>query len=140
MMRMGLIKFLHLLFILICIFSLNAYGQGSYKRAKWWKNTEIVEELNLSDDQINQIETIFTSYKDKIDIQNSALKTKQKSLRDAIRDPSSKSEDVLRLSDDVDHMKSYLKRLRLEMLLSIKEVLSLEQRVKLREIHDIKGK
>lgn len=135
-----MLRVFYSLFILFLVFSFDAYGQGSYKKAKWWKNNEIAKEINLSNDQVNDIESVFVSYKEKINRQNSALKTKQKSLRDAMRNPRSKSEDVLILSDDVDNLKSSVKRLRLEMLLKIREVLSLEQRIKLREIHGIKAK
>jgi len=119
--------------------SVNTFGFRGYTYAKWWKNNEIIEQLGLTSDQGNQIEKIFVSNKGQIIELKSMLKVKQKSLRSLIRDPHSSREEVLILNDEVDRIKSRLKRLRLDMLLKIREVLSPEQRLKLREIR-AKGK
>lgn len=119
--------------------SVNTFGFRGYTYAKWWKNNEIIEQLGLTSDQGNQIEKIFVSNKGQIIELKSMLTVKQKSLRSLIRDPHSSREEVLILNDEVDRIKSRLKRLRLDMLLKIREVLSPEQRLKLREIR-AKGK
>ncbi len=119
--------------------SVNTFGFRGYTYAKWWKNNEIIEQLGLTSDQGNQIEKIFVSNKGQIMELKSMLTVKQKSLRSLIRDPHSSREEVLILNDEVDRIKSRLKRLRLDMLLKIREVLSPEQRLKLREIR-AKGK
>ncbi len=114
--------------------SVNLYGFQGYKYAKWWKNSEIVKQLDLTSDQVNQIEKIFVSDKEYILKLTSNLKVKQKHLRSLISNPNSNREDVLILNDEVDQLKSSLKRVRLDMLLQIRDVLSPEQRIKLREI------
>ncbi|MDA2920447.1 Spy/CpxP family protein refolding chaperone [Desulfobacterota bacterium AH_259_B03_O07] len=119
--------------------SVNTFGFRGYTYAKWWKNNEIIEQLGLTSDQGNQIEKIFVSNKGQIMELKSMLTVKQKSLRSLIRDTHSSREEVLILNDEVDRIKSRLKRLRLDMLLKIREVLSPEQRLKLREIR-AKGK
>jgi Spy/CpxP family protein refolding chaperone len=119
---------------LILFYSLNAYSHGGYGNAKWWKDPEVVKELNLSKDQVNLIEQIFNGNKDQILDLNSQLKQKQSEFRSKIEDPNSSREEVLELNDQVVQVKTKLKRLRLDMLLKIREVLTPDQRQILHEI------
>jgi Spy/CpxP family protein refolding chaperone len=119
---------------LILFYSLNAYSHGGYGSAKWWKDAEVVKELNLTEDQVNVIEQIFNSNKGQIADLNSQLKQKQSEFRSKIEDPNSGRDEVLELNDEVVHLKTKLKRLRLDMLLKIREVLTPEQRQNLHKI------
>lgn len=119
---------------LILFYSLNAYGHGGYGSAKWWKDPDVVKQLNLTKDQVNVIEQIFDSNKDQIADLNSRLKQKQSEFRSKIEDPDSSRDEVLELNDQVVQLKTKLKRLRLDMLLKIREVLTPEQRQGLHKI------
>ncbi|MGB7292310.1 MAG: Spy/CpxP family protein refolding chaperone [Thermodesulfobacteriota bacterium] len=119
---------------LILFYSLNAYSHGGFGSAKWWKDAEVVKELNLTNDQVNLIEQIFNSNKGQIADLNSLLKQKQSEFRSKIEDPNSSRDEVLELNDEVVHLKTKLKRLRLDMLLKIREVLTPEQRQNLHKI------
>ncbi len=119
---------------LILFYSLNAYSHGGYGSAKWWKDAGVVKELNLTEDQVNLIEQIFNSNKGQIADLNSQLKQKQSEFRSKIEDPNSSRDEVLELNDEVVHLKTKLKRLRLDMLLKIREVLTPEQRQNLHKI------
>ena len=119
---------------LILFYSLNAYSHGGYGSAKWWKDAEVVKELNLTEEQVNLIEQIFNSNKGQIADLNSQLKQKQLQFRSKIEDPNSSRDEVLELNDEVVQLKTKLKRLRLDMLLKIREVLTPEQRQNLHKI------
>lgn len=119
---------------LILFYSLNTYGHGVDGSVKWWKDAKVVEKLNLSKDQVSLIEQIFNSDKDQIAELYSQLRQKQSELRSKIEDPNSSRDDVLKLNDEVVQLKTKLKRLRLDMLLKIREVLTPEQRQNLHKI------
>lgn len=119
---------------LILFYSLNAYSHGGYGSAKWWKDGEVVKELNLTKDQVSLIEQIFNSNKGQIADLHSQLKEKQSEFRSKIEDPNSSRDEVLELNDEVVRLKTKLKRLRLDMLLKIREVLTPEQRQNLHKI------
>jgi Spy/CpxP family protein refolding chaperone len=119
----------------ILLYSLNAYSHGGYRGAKWWKDPDVVKELNLTKDQVNLIEQIFDSNKDQIVNLNSQVKQKQSEFRSKIEDPNSSRDEVLKLNDEVVQLKTRLKRLRLDMLLKIREVLTPDQR---RTLHKIR--
>ena len=119
---------------LILVYSLNAYSHGGYGSAKWWKDAKVVKELNLTEDQVNLIEQIFNSDKNQIEDLYSQLRQKQSQFRSKIEDPNSSRDEVLELNDEVVQLKTKLKRLRLDMLLKIREVLTPEQRQNLHKI------
>lgn len=127
-------KIYFIILSLILFYSLNAYSHGGYGSAKWWKDAEVVKELNLTEDQVNLIEQIFNSNKGQIADLNSQLKQKQSQFRSKIEDPNSSRDEVLELNDEVVQLKTKLKRLRLEMLLKIREVLTPDQRQNLHKI------
>lgn len=119
---------------LILFYSLNAYSHGGFGSAKWWKDAEVAKELNLTKDQADLIEQIFNGSKDQIADLYSQLKQKQSEFRSKIEDPNSSRDEVLELNDQVVDLKTKLKRLRLDMLLKIREVLTPEQRQNLHKI------
>ena len=119
---------------LILFYAPNSYSHGGYKSAKWWKDPEVVKELNLTKDQVDLIEQIFNGNKDPIADLYSQLKQKQSEFRSKIEDPNSGRDEVLELNDEVVQLKTKLKRLRLDMLLKIRDVLTPEQRQNLQKI------
>jgi Spy/CpxP family protein refolding chaperone len=118
----------------ILIYSLNSYGYGGHKSAKWWKDSDVAKEINLTKDQVNLIEQIFNSNKGQITDLNSQLRQKQSDFRSKIEDPNSSRDEVLELNDEVVQLKTKLKRVRLDMLLKIRDVLTPEQRQNLKKI------
>lgn len=123
-----------LMIIFICSIAPNAYSGGG--QMKWWKNRDIVAELNLTSDQVNRIESIFSSYKERIIALNSELTQKEGELRRSIANPDATQQEVLALTDQVESIKGELRRLEVKMFLEIREVLSPQQRGKLHQIKE----
>lgn len=116
------------LFLLIYLFSLSAYGYyGSKSNYKWWKNPNIVSEMSLTRQQANTIERIFSSNKEKILRYQRQLGKKEIELRKNLRKYDSNTEEVLELIDEIEGAKAALTRIKVEMFLKIKSVLTHEQ-------------
>ena len=127
-----------LLFLLICLFSLNAYALGGKKyHHKWWKDPEVVSHLELSDKQVENIENIFNSYKQRILNLKRKLAMVENEFKQKVRDPNVKKEEAYKLIDKIEVLKSGLARVRVEMMLSIKRELTPEQQKK---IYDARSK
>jgi Spy/CpxP family protein refolding chaperone len=118
----------------------NSFGYDNDTPGKWWKNNEIVKSLELSNAQVDQIEKIFSSRKGKIKELGSNLRKKEKELDNTIRNPNSSNEEVLKLSDEVEEIRGNLRKLKVDMFLQIREVLTPQQRGKLQEIRPKRGK
>jgi Spy/CpxP family protein refolding chaperone len=130
---MKLKRALILFSLLVFAFS-SAHAYSGEKGIKWWKNPEIVAELKLTTDQVNRIENVFSYYKRRIVSLDSELGEKEKKLKNAIKNPNSTKEEVLRLSDEVEGIKGELRRLEVTMYLEIREVLTPDQRDRLYKI------
>ena len=121
-------------FLLLAIFSLNAYCIQDKIHGKWWKNPKIVQELELTGNQIERIEKIFLSKKPMFKKTYIKLKEKESLLKKSLNNPNSSRQEVLQLNDEVDHLRGTLKRMKLDMRLQIRDILTETQKIKLRQI------
>ena len=112
----------------------GAYGFDDDMVIKWWKNQKIVDELELTNRQVDRIEEIFSSHKSKMLEIHSKLRKKDEELSKKARNPNSTREEILRLTDEVESIQRELRDIRVDMLLRIRDVLSPQQRGKLQEI------
>ena len=127
------------LLILILVFGtfhFSAYGFDDDMVVKWWKNQKIVDELELTNSQVDQIEKIFSSHKSKMLEVHFKLRKKDEELSKKARNPNSTRKEILRLTNEVESIKGELRDIRVDMLLRIRDVLSPQQRGKLQEIQE----
>ncbi|HLE24637.1 MAG TPA: Spy/CpxP family protein refolding chaperone [Thermodesulfobacteriota bacterium] len=121
-------------------FCLNTYGYDGDSPGKWWKNKKIVKQLELSNEQMNRIEGIFSSNKGRIKELDSDLKKKEREFSDTVKNPNSSREEILRMNNEVEEVKGKLRKAYIDMRLQIRDVLTPEQRIKLQEIKTKHGK
>ena len=129
-----------ILFFLIVSVSSFSYGYDDDIQGKWWKHPKIVKELELTNDQVNRIEAVFSSYRPQMIDLDSKLKEKEGKLRDTHRNPNSTREEISRLNDEVEGIRENMRRVRLDMFLQIRDLLTPQQRTKLEEIRSKYGK
>ncbi|MGI9534398.1 MAG: Spy/CpxP family protein refolding chaperone, partial [Thermodesulfobacteriota bacterium] len=129
------IRFLFISFLLITSFIANTSLAKDYKNQKlWWRNKQVVEELQLTPDQVNRIDKIFKSNKGEIKAFHKELKSKENQLKNLIQNPDSTRSEVLELTDEINDIKAEGQKLKIQMLWEIREVLNPEQRIKLKEL------
>ncbi|MGI9534906.1 MAG: Spy/CpxP family protein refolding chaperone [Thermodesulfobacteriota bacterium] len=128
-------RFLFISFLLITSFLTNIVIAKDLKNKRlWWRNQQVVEELNLTPEQVNKIDKIFHSNKGEIKAFHGELNKKEKQLKKLIQDPDSTRSEVLELTDEINEIKSDGQKLKVQMLWEIREVLNPEQRNKLRQL------
>jgi len=114
--------------------SVCEYAHSGERGIKWWKEPKIVNELGLTGEQVNNIERIFSSYKGQIIDLESKLKQKEAEYRKKNKDPNSSSAEIESLYNDVEEIKTRLSRLKVDMFLEIRTLLTPEQRERLQQI------
>ncbi|MGE5444682.1 MAG: Spy/CpxP family protein refolding chaperone [Ignavibacteriales bacterium] len=129
-----------ILFFLMVFVSSFSYGNDDDVQGKWWKHPNIAKELELTNDQQNRIEAIFSSYRPQMIELDSKLKEKEGKLRDTRRNPNSTREEISRLNDEVEGIRGNMRKVRVDMFLQIRDVLTPQQRTKLEEIKSKYGK
>jgi len=126
------------LFALIYFISFSAYAYyGSKSNYKWWKNPNIASEMGLTKQQASSIERIFSSNKNKILKLQKELRQKEIQLRKKLNKSDSNNEEVLMMIDDIGHIKANLTRIKVQMFLKVKGVLTPEQ---IEILHNIKSR
>ena len=121
----------------LCLISASAFGLMSGEiHYKWWKNPEIIKQLALTDTQIDAIEGIFDSYRQQIVNSQKELKKEETHLLDILRQPKCSSDEVMEITDHIEYMRANLTRIKVEMLLKIKNVLTSDQEATLHSIRE----
>lgn len=103
---------------------------------KWWQAERFQKELALTAEQITRIEAIFATHEPSLRAQKGALDKLEYKLSKAIADPKSDEATVLQAFERLEGARADLSRTRTLQLFRIRRVLTDEQNVKLKEIHD----
>ena len=103
---------------------------------KWWQAERFQKELALTAEQITRIEAIFSTHEPSLRAQKAALDKLENKLSRAIADPKSDEATVLQAAERLEGARAELSRTRTLQLFRIRRVLTDEQNVKLKTIHD----
>ena len=126
------------LLVFICFISFSAHAYyGSKANYKWWKNPNIASEMGLTKQQADLIERIFHSNKNKIIRYQKELRQKEIQLRRKLNNSDPNNEEVLKLIDDIEHIKANLTKIKVRMFLKVKGVLTPEQ---IQILHSIRSR
>ena len=101
---------------------------------KWWKNSEIVRELQLNEAQANQIEQTFLEQRLKLIDLRAELEKQEARLQPLIEADQPDESKVSAQIDQVLAARGRLEKANALMMLSIRRVLSVEQWKKLQAI------
>lgn len=124
-----------LMLVLALVFAVNANAMfGSRSNYKWWKDPQIVSELNLSEEQVKSIDEIFSKYKKKFVGYQRQLRESEDELKKELQDPDVTKEQVLKTIDGIENTKAAYIRTKVEMYLKVKDILTPEQETTLHKI------
>jgi len=124
-----------LMLVLAFVFAVNANAMfGSRSNYKWWKDPQIVSELNLSEEQVKSIDEIFSKYKKRFVGYQKKLRNSEVELKKELQDPNVTKEEVLKTIDRIEDTKAAYIRTKVEMYLKVKDVLTPQQETTLHKI------
>ena len=108
---------------------------GPGMMGKWWKNSELVRQLGLTDAQVQQIENIFQDRRLQLIDLHAALE-KQEAILDPLVNADRPDEaKVTAQIDKVAQARANLEKANAQMLLGIRRVLTVEQWKQLQSSH-----
>ncbi len=105
-------------------------------RSKWWASTRVKAELGLTDEQSAKIEEVFQAAVPRLRQCSSSFDRLEQQLSRTISSNEATESEVLRQADVVESARSELGKARTLMLFRMYRVLTPEQRVKLKALHD----
>jgi Spy/CpxP family protein refolding chaperone len=106
---------------------------------RWWKNSDIVRELQISDAQISQIEQAFLDHRLKLIDLKAEVERQETRLQPLIE---ADQVDEAKVSAQIDQLlaaRAKLEKANVMMMLSIRKVLTVEQWKKLQEVQEHHG-
>ena len=131
--------------ILALPFMLNAQASASVTGAspqpelgKWWKNSGVVKELKLSEEQINQIEKSFLTHQKYLVPLVDELKRHEDQLRMLMEAEFLDDSRVSAEAGLVADARARLEKANASMLLAIRKALTADQWKRLEEIQDLR--
>ena len=105
----------------------------------WWKNSEVVKELQLTDPQVKQIEQTFLDYRLKLIDLRADLERQETKLQPLLEADQPNEQQVGSQVDAVVAARGRLEKTNTMMMLSIRRVLSVDQWKKLQSIEQHRG-
>ena len=99
---------------------------------RWWKNSELVKKLGLSDTQVQQIEKAFQDHRAQFIDLNAALQKQELALEPLVEADRPDEAQVTSQIDRVAQARANLEKSHAQMLLAIRRVLTVEQWKQLR--------
>ena len=130
-------KILRKLFICLVLSAIVLAVPGvALAQGKWWQSERFQKELALTPEQITRIEGIYQTTEPMLRAQKQAIDRREEKLSKVIQDPKSDEAMLLQATDRLEAARNELSRTRTLMLFRIRRVLTDEQNVKLKEIHD----
>jgi TonB family protein len=124
-----------LLLILACGLAAQAQTLPSnVAPGKWWKNSQIVKQLQLKESQVAQIEQIFMSHQDKLVSAKVELEKRELQLKTLMQADPMREVQAQNAIEQVAMARAELEKANAFMMLSIRKILSKEQWNKLNTI------
>ena len=102
---------------------------------KWWKNSEVMQKLQLSEAQINQLEQTFLDHRLKLIDLRADVERQEARLQPLIEADQVDEAKALAQIDAVLAARAKLEKQNTMLMLSIRRVLSVEQWKKLQAMH-----
>lgn len=100
---------------------------------KWWNNTELAKKLNLTDQQVAQMEQIFQQSRLKLIDQRAVVEKAEATLEPLMAADHPDESQVLAQIDKVAQARAELEKSNARMLLGIRQVLTADQWKQLKE-------
>lgn len=102
-------------------------GMGMGMGGKWWKNSELVKKLGLSEAQVQQIEKTFQDHRMQLIDIRAALEKQELTLQPLVDAERPDEAKVTAQIDKVAQARADLEKSNAKMLLAIRRILTVEQ-------------
>ena len=103
---------------------------------KWWQSEKFKTDLVLTPDQTAKLEDVYQGLLPKLTSGKESLDRLEKRLSEVIADGVAPEGDVMKLVDQVESSRADLAKTRTLMIYRMHRILTLDQRAKMKAIHD----
>jgi Spy/CpxP family protein refolding chaperone len=119
--------------------AVGSHWPGGYlgkHHGKFWKKEKVRKKLDLSDDEVRNLEQIFARYQQQLIDLEADVQKKKAELDTLLLDDQSDDERILAEVDALEEARAKLGKVRVTMLLQMRRALTPAQRDKLADLVD----
>jgi Spy/CpxP family protein refolding chaperone len=119
--------------------ALGSHWPGGYlgkHQGKFWKKEKVREKLQLSDDEVRNLEQIFARYQQQLIDLEADVQKKKAELDALLLDDQAADERIMAEVDALEQARAKLGKVRVTMLLQMRRALTPAQRDKLADLAD----
>ncbi len=118
-----------MIFLILILFplSLLSFEGFNLPEGKWWKNEELIRQLNLSLEQQKQLEKIFFTHLERAIDLRAVVEKEELKLRELLDEEEISEKRVLEQVDKLLEARKALERQRAELFLKVRLILTPEQ-------------
>src|SRR5271157_6182137 len=110
------------------------HGMGLRGPGKWWKDSELMRKIGVSDEQVQKIEQIFQDHRLELIDLHAALEKQEAILEPLVEADQPDESKVIAQIQRVAQSRANLEKSNAQMLLAIRRVLTVDQWKKLRDL------
>ncbi len=103
---------------------------------KWWQSDRFKTELGLTPDQVTALEDVFQGLLPRMTAAKDIVDRLEKQLSDLIADGTASESEVVKVIDQVEGARGELGKARTLMVYRMHRILTPEQRVKVKALHE----
>ena len=115
---------------------LGAADRAAAQGFKWWQDDKFQQELALTGEQITRLEEIFQSLQPTLKTQKETLDKQEARLSKVINDPVADEAKLLQVLEKVESARGELSKSRTLLLFRMRRILTSDQDVKMRALHE----
>jgi Spy/CpxP family protein refolding chaperone len=112
-----------------------ASGAGA-QGFKWWQDEKFQQELALTGEQVTRLDEIFQSLQPTLKTQKETLDKAEARLSKVINDPMADEAKLLQVLERVESARGELSKSRTLLLFRMRRILTSDQDVKMRALHE----
>ena len=122
-------RYIVLPLLLVLVMSASAFAKPGHGKGvwKWWENTEITEKINLTEQQSQELESIYESYEPRLKEVGGTYKEKRATFYKTMSNPESPRGEIISSFDALSEAEYDAQKVKLDMKLDMRKVLSAEQ-------------
>jgi Spy/CpxP family protein refolding chaperone len=127
--------------VLLMVLLASALAHANQHRVKWWHSDRVKAEVGLTDEQSNELEAIFQATLPRMRADKEELDRQEQALSQLMTEATMAEADLGAAIDRVEAARTRASKTRTLMLYRMYRVMTPEQRLKLKALHESsKGK
>lgn len=115
------------LILLFLSFKLFAFQEFNLPEGKWWRNEDVIRELQLTEDQQKKLEKIFYNHLEKVTDLRAKVEKEELKLKELLDQKTIDEKEAFSQVERLLDARKEMEKIRAELFLKVRTILNYEQ-------------